>query len=463
MYFKQIQTPGLGCFSYVLGCPAKGVCAVVDPKRDIDCYLEIARDDGMRIAAILETHVHADHVSGGQELRAATGAPIFIHPEAGVDYPYEPLAEGQILEFGAARLQVLYTPGHTPNSVSLLVSDLVRAPEPQLLLTGDVLFVGDIGRPDLPGAALLDEQVRNLYDSLYHKLAALPPELEVYPAHGQGSLCGRGMSAKGVSTLGYERRANPMLGYTGFDAFKKAILARLPARPKSFSHIIETNRRGAPLRDSCPIQHELSPERFAALREAPHTVVIDTRDAAAYGGTHIPGSLNIGFEKQLANWVGMSVAPDAKILIVATDRERAAAMRLELFRIGYDNILGHLAGGMPAWTQSGRPVASLPQLSVHDLAKALEGETPPLLLDVRTDPEWEGGHIAQALHRPFADILERGVDFCLDGQVAVICGSGYRSNIIGSALAAKGCASVSSVAGGMTAWSRAGLPTVSIA
>ncbi|MEL7641173.1 MAG: MBL fold metallo-hydrolase [Solidesulfovibrio sp.] len=459
MYFKQIQTPGLGCFSYVLGCPAARVCAVVDPRRDIDRYLEIARDEGMAIAAVIETHLHADHVSGGQELRAATGAVIHIHPGAGVAYPHAPLAEGQVLEFGAARLRVLYTPGHTPNSVSLLVSDLARSPEPQMVLTGDVLFVGDIGRPDLPGAEILDEQVQNLHDSLYNKLGALPPELEVYPAHGQGSLCGRGMSAKGSSTLGYERRANPMLGYADFAAFKKAILARLPARPKSFSHIIATNRAGAPLGEACPSERELSLERFAALRAEPGTVVIDSRDAAAYGGAHIPGSLNIGFDKQLANWVGMSVAPGAPILIVAADRERAAAMRLELFRIGYDAVLGHLAGGMAAWTLSGRPVASLPQMSVRDLAMALSGDRPPLTLDVRTEAEWEAGHIAQALHRPFADILERGVDFCLDGPVAVICGSGYRSNIIGSALAAKGCADVRSVAGGMIAWGRAGLPT----
>ncbi len=460
MYFRQIQTPGLGCFSYVLGCPAARRCVVVDPRRDIDCYLEIARDEGMAIAAVIETHLHADHISGGQELRAATGAAIHIHPGAGVAYPHEPLREGQVIEAGAARLEALFTPGHTPNSVSLLVCDLARSPEPALLLTGDALFVGDIGRPDLPGAEILDEQVRNLFDSLYGTFGDLPPDLEIYPAHGQGSLCGRGMSAKGVSTLGYERRTNPMLRFTDFAAFKKAVLTRLPARPKSFSHIIETNRHGARLRDSCPVERELSPERFAALLETPGVAVIDTRDAAAYGGAHIPGSLNIGFEKQLANWVGMSVAPGTKLLLVAADRERASAMRLELFRIGYDDILGHLAGGMAAWTVSGRPVASLPQMSVHALAAALDGDAPPLLLDVRTEAEWEDGHVAKALHRPFADILERGPDVCLTGPVAVICGSGYRSNIIGSALARAGCADVRSVAGGMTAWTRAGFPTV---
>jgi len=460
MYFKQIQTPGLGCFSYVLGCPATGEAVVVDPRRDIDRYLEIFRDEGLRLTRVIETHLHADHISGGQELRAATGATLSIHPEANVAYPHEPLLEGQVLTAGAARLEVLCTPGHTPNSISLLVSDLARSPSPALLLTGDVLFVGDIGRPDLPGAAILDAQVRNLYDSLYVTLGRLPADLEIYPAHGQGSLCGRGMSAKGVSTLGYERRANAMLGCKDFADFKKAVLTRLPARPKSFSHITETNRQGPRLREACPLERELTPARFAELRTAPGTVVIDCRDAAAYGGAHIPGSCNIGFDTQLANWVGMSVTPGSKILIVAADRERASAVRLELFRIGYDDILGHLGGGMAAWTQSGREIASLAQTSVRDLAGALAGGNPPALLDVRTDAEWEAGHIAQATHQPFADILERGLDLCFSGPVAVVCGSGYRSNIIGSALSAKGCAYVRSVAGGMTAWKRAGLPLV---
>lgn len=460
MYFKQITTPGLGCFSYVIGCPAAGEAVVVDPRRDIGPYLEIARDEGLRLTRVIETHLHADHISGGQELRAATGATISIHPAADVAYPHEALGEGQVVTVGTARLEVLYTPGHTPNSVSLVVSDLARSPEPALVLTGDVLFVGDIGRPDLPGAEVLDAQVQHLYHSLYHTLGRLPADLELYPAHGQGSLCGRGMSAKAVSTLGYERRANPMLGFADFAGFKAAVMARFPARPKSFSHIIATNRRGAPLLDRCPTARELPPERFEAAMNAAGTVVIDARDAAAYGGAHIPGSLNIGFEKQLANWVGMSVAPGSKILLVAENRERADAMRLELLRIGYDDILGHLAGGMAAWTRSGRRVAALAQQSVHDLATALDGETPPTLLDVRTDAEWEAGHIAKALHQSFADILDRGVDLCFSDPVAVVCGSGYRSNIIGSALAAKGCRDVRSVAGGMTAWTRAGFPTV---
>ncbi len=459
MYFKQILTPGLGCYSYVIGSPQAGEAVVVDPKRDIADYLEIAREEGLRLAHVIETHLHADHVSGAMELVAATGAAVYIHPGAGVEYPHKALADGEILTMGAVRLEALHTPGHTPNSLSLLVSDLDRCETPALLLTGDVLFVGDIGRPDLPGEQILQLQVQNLYDSLYVKFGRLPPDLEVYPGHGQGSLCGRTMSDKGVTTLGYERRANKMLGLPSFEAFKEAVLARLPDRPKSFDRIPEINRQGAPLLERCPRYREISPEGFETLMSEPKAVVIDTRDASAFGGAHIPGSLNIGFEKQLANWVGMSVEPDANILIVATDRQQFMDMTVELHRIGYDNILGYLAGGMAAWIRSGRPIDSLGQMSVHELAAALARPNPPVLLDVRTPGEWEAGHIAAASHHPFAETLASGMNLCFKDPVAVICGSGYRSNISGSALAAKGC-QVRAVAGGMTAWRRLGLPVV---
>lgn len=457
MYFKQTQTPGLGCFSYILGCPAAGIMAVVDPRRDIGEYLDIAESEGMRITHIFETHVHADHVSGAQDLRAKTGAAIHIHESAGVAYEHVPLKTGDVFTLGAARIKVLHTPGHTPNSVSLVVADLVRSEFPELVLTGDLLFVGDVGRPDLPGHEILDEQVFNLHHSLYTVLGALPDSLEVYPAHGQGSLCGRGMSAKNMSTLGYERLANPMLGHTSLTSFRAAVLTALPVRPRSFSAIIATNLKGAPLLERCPTERMLSPERFAELMDQ-GAVVIDTRDAASFGGAHIPGSLNIGFESQMANWVGMAVKPGSNVLLVVEGRERFEAMRTELLRIGYDNLLGWLSGGVSAWIMSGRAVDSLKQVSVHDLRKALEAGGATTLIDVRTPAEWQAGHIGQALHKPLSDIIEKGVDFCLDGPATVICGSGYRSNIVGSLLKASGCQEVASVAGGMLAWTRSGYP-----
>ncbi|MBU1230930.1 MAG: MBL fold metallo-hydrolase [Proteobacteria bacterium] len=458
MFFKQTQTPGLGCFSYILGCPAAGVMAVVDPRRDIGEYLDFAASEGMRLTHIFETHVHADHVSGAQELRAMTGAGIYIHESAGAGYDHVAITAGDVFTLGAARIEVLHTPGHTPNSVSLLVSDLVRSDRPQMVLTGDLLFVGDVGRPDLPGELILDEQVRNLHHSLHVVLGGLPDSLEVYPAHGQGSLCGRGMSSKNMSTLGYERLANPMLQHKSLESFKAALLSALPVRPRSFSAIIAMNLEGAPLLGRCPAEQMLPPEGFAALMEQ-GAVVIDTRDAASFGGAHIPGSLNIGFERQMANWVGMAVPPGSEILLVVEGRERFEAMRTELQRIGYDAILGWLSGGLSSWILSGRAVASLAQVSVHELRQALDSPA-ATLIDVRTPAEWQAGHIAQAVHRPLAEIIERGVDFCLEGPVSVVCGSGYRSNIVGSLLKAGGCVQVRSVAGGMLAWTRSGYPVV---
>lgn len=459
MYFKQLQTPGLGCFSYLIGCPVAGLLCVVDPRRDVAEYLDIASTEGMRITHIFETHVHADHVSGAQELRAATGAEICIHESAGVSYPHTPLKHGDHFRFGAAGLEILHTPGHTPNSVSILVTDTLRFDLPELILTGDLLFVGDVGRPDLPGHEILGAQVENLYHSLIHVLGSQPDSLEVYPAHGQGSLCGRGMSAKNSSTLGYERRANPMLRHKSLETFRSALLTALPVRPQSFSHIIQTNLRGAQLLESCPAERALVPGQFAELMEQ-GAVVVDTRDASAFGGAHIPGSLNIGFEKQLANWVGMAVKPDSRLLLVVESRERYEAMRIELLRIGYDDILGYLAEGIGNWIRAGRPLESLDQISVHGLKARLDAGA-LTLLDVRTPAEWEEGHITQARHTPFSEILSNGPDTCLTGPVIVICGSGYRSNIVGSMLKAAGCAAVFSVAGGMLAWRRAGYPTVS--
>ncbi len=455
VFFKQIMVPGMGCYSYVIGCPGAKVMAVVDPKRDVRDYLDIAREEGMAITHIFNTHVHADHISGDQELRSHTGAQIHIHESAPVDYPHTGLKEGDVFTFGSARMEVVHTPGHTPNSVSFLVTDTLRSQDPWMILTGDLLFVGDIGRPDLPGAEILDEQVANLYDSLYNKLAKYPDHLEVFPAHGQGSLCGKGMSSKGSSTLGYERHANPMLQFDSFDAFKSTVMAEFPVRPKSFSHIITTNIKGAPLLDRCPVEHAMNPDRFAREMEK-GAIVIDTRDAAAFGGMHIPGSLSIGFEKQIANWVGMVVEPGSRLLLVVNGKEDYDRMCTILHRIGYDDIHGYLLGGMQSWVFSGKPVRSLPQISGVDLAERM-GKPGLRLIDVRTPAELKGGRIKGSEHHPLGQILDKGLDIKPGEDVVVFCGSGYRSNIVASSLQQKQHCTVSSLAGGTFAWVSAGL------
>jgi glyoxylase-like metal-dependent hydrolase (beta-lactamase superfamily II)/rhodanese-related sulfurtransferase len=432
----------------------------VDPKRDVQDYLTIAREEGMQITHVFNTHLHADHVSGDQELRLATGAEIYIHESAPVEYKHQALKEGDTFDLGAAKIEVIHTPGHTPNSVSLLVTDKARSVEPQMLLTGDLLFVGDIGRPDLPGAEIMDEQVENLYQSLYVKLADYPDHLEVFPAHGEGSLCGRGMSAKKSSTLGYERRANPMLRFSSFEAFKKDVMSAFPMRPKSFAHIIQTNLKGAATLDACPIDKSLTPNQFEEMM-ADGAVIIDARDSAAFGGFHIPGSINIGFEKQLANWVGMVVDPNADIVLIVDDREDYDRMVTELHRIGYDLIFGYLSGGIMAWLMSGRAVEQLEQTAPQQLKAQLE-KSNIRIIDVRTPAEWEGGRINWAEHVPLSDILAKRFPEAEKNEALVLqCGSGYRSNIAASIMKQAGYTNVKSLAGGIFAWSNAGFPVVS--
>lgn len=457
MYFEQITSEGLGCFSYVIGCPAAGEMCVVDPRRDVQVYLDIARDRHMRISRVIDTHLHADHVSGAVELAAAAGAAVCMYHTSPVSFPFTPLREGDAISMGAARLTVLHTPGHTPDALSLLAADTARSREPWLLLSGDALFVGDVGRPDLAGIDHLEEQIHSLHQSLYAKLGGLPGHLALFPGHGAGSLCGRSMSPLRSSTLGFERLANPMLRLPDFAAFRKAVTASLPARPKSFARIVELNRQGAPLLERCPLDKALNPDRFAALLEAGATV-IDTRDAAAFGGAHIPGSLNIGFEPQVANWTGLVVDPEANLLLVVDSRERYAAMGAELHRIGYDNILGWLSGGVPAWIAAGQPVDRLTQTSASEVKRLLDRGPALRLIDVRTIQEWEAGRIPGAIHRPLADFVTAGPDLPGDEPLVLYCGSGYRSNIAASLLARRGFADVRSLAGGIVAWKGSGFP-----
>lgn len=455
MYFKQITTPGLGCFSYVIGCPAAREMVVVDPKRDVQDYLDISREEGMKITHVIDTHVHADHVSGAHELAAVTGCDIMMYETSPVEFNFTPLRESQKKTLGNARLEVLHTPGHTPDALSLLVTDLTRGDEPWMILTGDVLFVGDIGRPDLVGDAKLDEQVGNLYNTLYEKFDQYPDHLEVFPAHGAGSLCGRGMSSKPSSTLGFERHHNPLLGFDSYDAFHFEMTKDFPARPKSFTHIISTNARGARLLERCPMDQAMEPDQFEE-QMLDGSIVLDVRDTASYAGYHIPGSLNIGFDPSLANWVGMVVDPGADLLLVVETKDDFDQMRTELHRIGYDSILGYLKGGIKSWVYSGRPVNKLSIDSAQDVQTGLEQGKTLSLIDVRTPREVEGGTVPGAKAIPLSDILDGKFNLPEEEHHILYCASGYRSNIAASYLQQHGYWDVRAMAGGFLAWNRAG-------
>jgi len=458
MFFKQFVVEGMGCLSYLIGCPGAGVCCVVDPKRDVQDYLDVARKNGMRITHVFETHVHADHVSGNLELRSRTGADIYFMKGSPVQFDHNVVKEGDSIELGNAKLEFIRTPGHTPYAMSILVTDKSRSKDPWLVLTGDCMFVGDVGRPDLAGAELIDEQVKNLYDSLYNKLGSLPEGLEVFPAHGEGSLCGKGMSAKSSSTIGFEKKNNRLLSLSWED-FQTEFKQNFPERPKSFSQIISTNLSGPPLLDRCPVVRDLSPVQLKDEIERGATV-LDTRDAAAFGGVHIPGSINIGFANQTANWIGMVIDPESELVLIVTDEAAYENMCRQLHRIGYDRIIGFLYGGISSWQEMGFSIGHLWQISAAELKKKLEDHDYTHFFDVRTPAERTSGFIEESKHLPVTELLKAPPDIAKDEEIIVTCGVGYRGNIAASVLQSGGFQHVHSLAGGMKAWKNAGYPVV---
>ena len=449
MFFQQIKVEGLACFSYIIGCPQDGRAFVVDPKRDVDDYVSIADKNGLATTGIIDTHVHADHISGAHELRARTGADIYIHEKAGVDYEHKPLHDGDRFELGSVRIDVIYTPGHTPNSITLAITDKARGDSPEIILTGDLLFVGSVGRPDLAGGELLDEQISNEYASLHEKLGKLPDLVEVYPAHGAGSLCGAGLSAKPSSTLGFERAAGPHFQLS-FDQFKAELTRTTPVRPKNFSYIIDQNKKGPILlKDLPPVEH-YDVNALKQFMEAGKTL-IDLRDVSSFGGAHVPGSINIGLSPQVANWLGTVVDPEGDLALLASKKSDIDEALLQFRRSGFDHIVGYFIG-IAEWVAYGEETGTLPQLSVHGLKRLITQDDAHTVIDIRTDQEWSAGHIKEAKHSTIQQIIGSGLDSGKEDHISLICGSGYRSNIAGSLLKAQGYTRINSVIGGMNAW-----------
>jgi rhodanese-related sulfurtransferase len=363
------------------------------------------------------------------------------------------VAHGQTFHFGSVELQVLETPGHTPNSVSLVLIDHGRSDDVLGLLTGDLLFVGDIGRPDLAGEDLLEEQVANLYKSLYDTLGRFPERIEVYPAHGQGSLCGKGMSAKPMTTLGFERRNNPLLHSMEFDEFREIMTGDFQVRPANFAAIVEKNRRGPALLGETPVFRKLTVREASTARNK-GAAMVDIRSQTSFGAAFIPGSVNIGLTPNSVNWLGMTVDADRDVVIVADRAEDARSAAHQFRRAGYDRIIGYLDQGVTDWAAQALPLDHLPQLTPESLEHVLEKYKDHVVLDVRTDTEWQSGHIEGALHQPISDLVREGVDLHKARHITTVCRSGYRSNIAGSFLKAAGFTHVFSMIGGMTAWNR---------
>jgi hydroxyacylglutathione hydrolase len=462
MFLKQYYLGCLAHASYLLADEATSTAIVVDPQRDIEQYLADAAANHFTIRHIFLTHFHADFVAGHLELRDRCGATIHLGAQAKAQYAFTPMADDDTLDFPGLRLQVLETPGHTIESISLLVYDLARDPShPHALLTGDTLFIGDVGRPDLRASLgwTAAELGAHLYDSLHNKILPLPDATLIYPAHGAGSLCGKSLSKETVSTLDEQRRFNYALQPMTRDQFIALVTADQPDAPPYFTWdaILNTRERTTLDANLQQVHQPLALDAFLALAQQDTAQILDVRHPDEFASGHLAGAINIGLDGQYATWAGTILDPDRPILLIAgPGREHEAALRLG--RIGFDGVRGFLRDGMEAL--AGRPdlVAVTPRASAPEVAADLASTVPPLLIDVRAPREWETRHIEGSLNLPLTRLRDHIAEIPRDRAIALHCAGGYRSSIAASLLLQQGITNFVEVAGGLAAWDAAHLP-----
>jgi glyoxylase-like metal-dependent hydrolase (beta-lactamase superfamily II)/rhodanese-related sulfurtransferase len=458
MHLEQLYLACLSQASYLIVDEQTKTAAVVDPRRDIGIYLEKAQKHGATIRHVLLTHFHADFLAGHLELRERTGATIHLGARGKAEYRSQPMRDGGTLEFGDVRLEFLETPGHTPESVCIAVYDKAKdARKPQAVLTGDTLFIGDVGRPDLMVAAGMraEDLAGMLYDST-RRLLALPDETIVYPGHGAGSACGKNLSSDTSSTLGVQRKLNYALQPMSKAEFVRLVTSEQPCAPAYFAFDAGLNRRERPTLEGV-LAGALKPlaldEVLRLAREG--AAVIDTRDADSFAAEHLKGTLNIGLTGKYASWVGTLLEPQRTLVIVAVSgKEEESAMRLG--RIGFDRIAGYLAGGVAAAKGRAELLVRGKRVQHAELATRLAAPNPPLVLDVRTNAEWSAGHIDGALHLVLDDLAKNVARVPRDRELVVVCKSGYRSSIAKSQLELAGFERVTDLVGGMDAWTGSG-------
>jgi hydroxyacylglutathione hydrolase len=464
MYFEQFYLTCLAHASYMIG--SEGEAAVVDPQRDVDIYLKAADEQNLKIRHIFETHLHADFVSGHKELAARTGAKIYIGAQANAGFPHVPLTDGSEVRMGAVRIRALETPGHTAESVCLVITDESktsgdRSAQPCAVLTGDTLFIGDVGRPDLSKTHTPRELAGLLYDSLHKKLLTMPDSVSVYPAHGAGSLCGRAMRAARSSTIGQERLTNYALQIASREEFVAQLTTNLPTRPEYFLEDAEINRSGAGTLTELPPLPALSPDEVRSLLKQ-NANVLDVRPSDEFAAGHVPGSISIALSGQFASWAGGILGIHSKPILIGDSDAQIEEARLRLARVGIEELRGYLAGGVAAWQKAGLPVTKTAQISPQELNQKLGNGSlrSADVLDVRREGEWQAGHIADVECRAL-DTFPHGLPAIDERRpVAVHCKSGYRSMIACSLLERAGHENVINVAGGFDAWHAAELPEV---
>ncbi len=457
MIIDRIYTPGLAQVAYIVADADAGVAAVIDPRRDVDVYLDWAEAHRVRIVAILETHIHADFVSGARELAAATRAPILASRFGGQEFATDYLDDGDDLPIGALHLKVLTTPGHTPEHLAYLLLDPANGPDPVALFSGDALFVGEVGRPDLLGEDATQELASKLYRTI-ERLKALPDGIVVYPGHTAGSACGKKIGDAPTTTIGQEKRGNYVFHATSEGEFVERVLADMPPSPTYYPILKRVNKAGAvSLADLPPGEALTSADLADHLTRG--GLVVDARTPEAFGAGHIPGAVFAGLGPNFTTWMGWLAPYDRDVALVLDDDSRYDEARTELHRIGVDRVVGFLAGGMTSWVDDGCRVRTSPQMTVQELARRQTGHDTLAVLDVRGDDEWNAGHIAGALHGFAGEIIQGAAPpLPNDQSAAVICGSGYRASVAASVLEGRGYGNLANVTGGMEAWEAAGLP-----
>ena len=460
MHLRQFVLPGLGHISAVIADDARGLAAVVDPRRDVDIYLAEARARDLRISHVFETHLHNDYVSGARELSALTGAVHVIGAGAGLSGAFLGVRDGDIVDVGSLRFTALETPGHTPEHVSYAVADRSRAEEPATLFTGGSLLVGAVGRTDLLGARNARPFARAMFASLHEKLLLHHDHVTVLPTHGAGSLCSKSISSTPISTLGYERRHNPLLQVDEVEAFVDALLRDQPAYPRYFARMRATNQAGPRPIGSLPGPRPLSPEHVQELL-AGEGLLVDLRPPADHAVAHVPGSVSVPAGESFGTWLGWVVDPDRPLVLLLERPDDWDDAIRQALRVGFEHVVGHLQGGFPRWEESGAPVESSGRLTVgqlHELLAGPPGREAPLVVDVRQADEYARAHVPGSLHLMAGDLPARLAELPHGRAVAAICASGYRSSIAASLLRRAGFADVALVAGGVPAWRAAGFP-----
>jgi hydroxyacylglutathione hydrolase len=458
MYIEQFYIEGLGHQSYLVSDGRSGLAAVIDPRRDVDVYLEAAARAQVRISHILETHIHNDYVTGGRELAARTGATIVASADAHLLYSHQPVRDGERFRVGQLTFEVLATPGHTPEHVSYLVYE-PESNQPYALFSGGSMLVGSAGRTDLLGPTLTLTLTRQQYHSLLRLLQTLPDSVLVYPTHGAGSFCvASAVGAKRSTTIGQERLANPVVRARDEADFVRQQLAGYTAYPRYYQYMHDINQQGPRILGQLPELPPLTPQEVQSLLQR-GLPLIDGRSRRDFAHEHVPGSLNIELDSSFATYVGWLLPFNTPLLLLIEDEEGRREAVVQLLRIGYEQAQGYLQGGIAAWKAAALPTESFERIDIETLYRRWKQQPSLTVLDVRRDDEWRAGHIPGALHVHVGDLPQQLESVPRNGPLAVICHSGHRAAIAASMLAATG-RQVVAVEGGVGDWSARGLPTV---